>query len=97
MISEGSEEPISHVYTVYTLSFSEATCGDIIERATSTIDYDQRDEKQAPGPGVSQVCPVLRDLYKADISHSETCIFYQRLGWKMFVLYAPQSHIIFDV
>lgn len=53
----------------------EAPCTEIIQRATSTIDYDQRAEKQShssTGAPISRVCPVLRELYQADETHSDS-------------------------
>jgi len=49
-------------------STSQAPCVEIIERANSIIDYDQRDEK--PNERVARVCPVLRALYGASVAHS---------------------------
>ena len=46
---------------------SKAPCVEIIQRATSIIDYDQRAEKT---DCVARVCPVLRELYGASEGHS---------------------------
>lgn len=42
----------------------KAPCVEIIRRATSIIDYDQRASTSAP------VCPVLRELYGAPEKHA---------------------------
>ena len=53
---------------------SKAPCTEIIERATSIVDYDLRDEKRSPdtAASVTRVCPVLHDLYQADLSMSDS-------------------------
>ena len=44
-------------------------------RATSTVDYDQRNVvRGAPDPNYPPCCPVLRDLYGGDPKHSEDLV-----------------------
>lgn len=55
--------------------FVEAACCDILERATSTVDYDQRNvESGHVDPNYAPCCPVLRDLYGGDPKHSEDIV-----------------------
>ena len=53
---------------------SKAPCTEIIERATSIVDYELIDEKRSPdtAASVTRVCPVLHDLYQADLSMSDS-------------------------
>ena len=59
---------------VFRVWSSKAPCVDIIDRARSTVEYDQRAEKQNQNldPAVvSPWCPVLRDLLGSDPKKSE--------------------------
>ena len=62
---------------------SKAPCVDIIDRATSIVDYDRREEKQKfiCDPSMQpRCCPVLRELYGREKSKSEPCpdVFVER-------------------
>ena len=60
---------------IYRVAF-EAACTDIIQRATSIVNYDLRDQPQSPDSSAQmpRVCPVLWDLYAANDKKSDTKI-----------------------
>ena len=62
------------VWTRCLTELIKAPCTEIIQRATSTIDYDQRVEKlnHNPAASVAPVCPILRDLYQGNPLKSDT-------------------------
>ena len=67
----GSELQKKQLLIITPLHAPQAACCEIIQRATSIIDYDLRDH-DADSVSMSRVCPVLRDLYKAPESKSAT-------------------------
>ena len=84
------QDPQIWIMTFYFLLLpyliSKAPCTEIIERATSIVDYDLRDEKLSPDTAgsVTRVCPVLHDLYQADPTMSDSCS--QSLSMLLFVV-----------
>ena len=99
------------VLTFVFLQSYKAPCNDIIQRATSIIDYDCRDGNKCRD-GSSSMCPVLHALYKADEKKSDPrlcltcklfledfnfCVYRKTYVCYLMHAYLSQEAIVSDV